>query len=207
MDYRTTYEPVAVTEAPAPPAADPAPGGLTGRGRRREVLETALLTVVIFFVVNYTTGRYRIDGDSMEPTMHNREYVIINKVSYKIGQPQRGDIIVFEYPRSPDRDFIKRIIGLPGDTVDIRNGAVFVNGAKLTEVYIADAPLYSSTWTVEPAQYFVLGDNRNNSSDSHSWGLLPAENIIGKAWVTYWPITDWGIVPHVAYDNVPDPSP
>jgi len=162
----------------------------------REVVETILLTAVIFYAVNFTTGRFRIDGDSMEPTMHDGQYVIISKLSYRLNEPERGDVIVFRFPRSPERDFIKRIIGLPGDTIEIRDQMVMVNGVPLHEDYISSAPSYENTWQVEPGQYFVLGDNRNNSSDSHTWGLLPAENIIGKAWVTYWPPQDWGLAPH-----------
>ncbi|MBI4770756.1 MAG: signal peptidase I [Chloroflexi bacterium] len=135
----------------------------------------------------------------MEPTLHNGEYLILSKLTYKLDDPERGDVIVFRYPRNPERDFIKRIVGLPGDHVEVRDGGVYVNGARLSEDYILSAPLYESTWDVGASEYFVLGDNRNNSSDSHSWGLLPAENVIGKAWITYWPPTDWGIVPHVDF--------
>ena len=189
MDFRTTFE------TPAPEQDAPAAGG--AKSLLREIIETILLTVVIFYAVNFTTGRFRIEGDSMEPTMNDGEYVIISKLSYKLGDPERGDVIVFRFPRSPDRDFIKRIIGLPGDKVEVRDGNVFVNGTQLHEEYIAADPNYNSAWEVGPDQLFVLGDNRNNSSDSHVWGLLPAENVIGKAWVTYWPPSDWGVVPHI----------
>ncbi len=188
MDFRTSVETVPQeSEAPSKGGAKPL---------LREILETILLTALIFYAVNFTTGRFRIDGDSMEPTMHDGQYVIISKMSYRLGDPERGDVIVFRYPRGPERDFIKRIIGLPGDTVEVRDGTVLVNGDPLEEDYIASPPAYENTWKVGAGEYFVLGDNRNNSSDSHTWGMLPAGNVIGRAWITYWPPTDWGLVPH-----------
>lgn len=165
----------------------------------REIFETLLLTAAIYLLVNFVTGRFRIDGDSMQPSMHNGQYVLISKLSYRLGEPQRGDVIVFRFPNDPDRDFIKRIIGVPGDTVEIANGGVRVNGSLLNEPYISDPPTYSGTWPVGPDQYFVLGDNRNYSSDSHAWGLLSESSIIGKAWFVYWPPQTWGPVPHYTY--------
>jgi signal peptidase I len=112
------------------------------------------------------------------------------------GQPKRGDIVVFRYPRDPSRDFIKRVVALPGETVEIKAGQVYVNNQRLEEPYIMDNPTYSKEPAVVlPDQYFVLGDNRNNSSDSHVWGPVPVDNVIGKAWLTYWPIQDWGSIP------------
>ena len=161
----------------------------------REVLETLLLTFFIFWLVHSLVGRYRIDGSSMSPTLHDSEYLIINNITYYMDEPEQGDVIVFRHPRN-DLNLIKRVIGEPGDHVEIRSGTVWVNGEALTEPYIAEPPNYSGTWDVPEGEYFVLGDNRNNSSDSHSWGFLPMENVLGKAMIIYWPPSDWGSVPH-----------
>jgi signal peptidase I len=112
---------------------------------------------------------------------------------FLFGSPERGDVIVFRYPRDPSRDFIKRVIAVPGDTIEIVNGDVFVNGVRLNEPYITNPGNYSVDKQIVPGgQYFVLGDNRNNSFDSHVWSFLPEENIIGQAMVTYWPLSDFG---------------
>jgi len=161
----------------------------------REIIETLLLTFFIFWLVNSMIGRYRIDGSSMNPTLVDGEYLIINNLSYYLDEPQRGDIIVFQHPNN-DLNLIKRVIGLPGDTVTVSQGQVSVNGVVLSEPYIQAAPNYDGNWQVPADQYFVLGDNRNNSSDSHQWSYLPAGNIIGKAEVVYWPPKEWVIVPH-----------
>lgn len=161
----------------------------------REVLETLLLTFFIFWLVHSLVGRYRIDGSSMRPTLHDSEYLIINNVTYYMDEPERGDVIVFRHPRN-DLNLIKRVIGEPGDHVEIRSGTVWVNGEALNEPYIAEPPNYTGSWDVPEGEYFVLGDNRNNSSDSHSWGFLPMENVLGKAMLIYWPPSDWGSVPH-----------
>lgn len=173
----------------------------TGRWKvlAREVVETILLTVVIYALVNFATGRFRVEGDSMQPTMHPNEYVLIDKLSYMLGQPQRGDIVVFHYPFGTERDFIKRIIGLPGETVAVAGGRVSVNGQELAEPYIAADPRYTGAWTLGPDEFFVLGDNRNNSSDSHSWGPLKREFLIGRALLVYWPFDALEIVQHYSY--------
>ncbi len=161
----------------------------------REIVETLLLTFFIFWLVNSLVGRYRIDGSSMNPTLQHGEYLLINNLSYYLNEPERGDIIVFHHPNS-DLNLIKRVIGLPGDQIEISDQHVKVNGVILDEPYIQAEPTYSGNWTVPEGQYFVLGDNRNSSSDSHSWQYLPKENIIGKAIFIYYPFTDWGRVPH-----------
>ncbi len=170
-----------------------------GRSFLRDVLETLVLTLVIFFVVNTLTGRYQVRGASMEPSLYNGQYVIVSKLSYRLGEPQRGDVVVFLPPNGAEDDYIKRIIGLPGERVEIHDGAVWINGYRLEEPY-THAPIpYTGSWTVGPGEYFVLGDNRPNSSDSHSWGLLPAENIVGRAWFCYWPPEHWGTIPHYSF--------
>jgi signal peptidase I len=132
----------------------------------------------------------------MEPSLHDGEFVVINRLAYRWANPDRGEIIVFNFPLDPERRFIKRIIGLPGDTVTVRQGTVFVNNTPIEEPYIFASPQYDGEWLVEEGHYFVLGDNRNNSSDSQNWGSLDAQDIIGKAVVVYWPIKDLGIIPH-----------
>ena len=187
--------PTTLPEATAPAIETPKPRS----NLLREIIETALLTAVIFLLVNTITGRFRIEGQSMEPSLHDGEYVIIDRVSYVLHPPERGDVIVF-VPPTNDKDYIKRVIGLPGDTVEVRNGQVFVNGTALTEPYLNTTTNYASgPQTLEPSHYFVLGDNRNNSSDSHSWGPIAASSIIGRAWFVYWPPTNWGAVPHYSY--------
>lgn len=163
----------------------------------REIIETLLLTFFIFWLVHSLIGRYRIDGSSMNPTLLDGEYLIINNVTYMLDEPQKGDIVVFRHPRN-DLNLIKRVVGVPGDHIEINNGTVWVNGEAQNEPYIADSPNYSGSWDVPLGQYFVLGDNRNNSSDSHSWGYLPEENLLGKAMFVYWPPSDWGEVWHSA---------
>lgn len=161
----------------------------------REVVETLLLTFFIFWLVHSLVGRYRIDGSSMNPTLLDGEYLIINNITYLLDDPSQGDIVVFRHPRN-DLNLIKRVVGVPGDNIKIENGTVWVNDEALDEPYIAASPNYSGDWDVPFDQFFVLGDNRNNSSDSHSWGFLPEDNLLGKALYVYWPPADWGEVGH-----------
>ncbi len=165
----------------------------------REIIETLLLTVFIFWLVNTATGRFRIEGFSMLPTLQEGEYVIIDKLSYYLNEPERGDVIVLHFPNDRSRDFIKRVIGVPGDHIAISDGVVTINGVPLSEPYINAEPAYDGTWDVPDGQYFVLGDNRNNSSDSHNWSFLPRDDIVGKAWLIYWGPENWGLIPHVEH--------
>lgn len=159
-----------------------------------DVLETLALSVILFLAINQITARIRVDGYSMEPTIHTGEWIIVNRLAYKLGEPERGDIVVFHYPRNPEQEYIKRIIGLPGDEVAVHNGQVFINGEPLNEPYIKAAPAYQGTWVVPEDSLFVFGDNRNNSSDSHNWGEVPMDKVIGKAIFVYWPPTEWGVI-------------
>jgi len=161
-----------------------------------DFIETAAMAVLLYFGINAVSARVHVEGLSMQPTLNDGEFVLVNRLSYRFGSIERGDIIVFNHPAAPDQDLIKRVIGLPGDQVTINSGQVFLSGHVLNEPYIAAAPSYSGEWNV-PANYvFVLGDNRNNSSDSHKWGMLPVENIMGKAIVIYWPPKMWEIIRH-----------
>ncbi|MBN2115962.1 MAG: signal peptidase I [Anaerolineales bacterium] len=161
-----------------------------------DILETIILAVVLFFGINAVSARVRVDGFSMRPTLQDGEYILVNKLAYKTGQPARGDIVVFIFPVNPQEDLIKRVIGLPGESVSIHNGVVSVNGVPLTEPYIASPPAYDGDWVVQDGQLFVLGDNRNDSRDSHQWGLLPIENVIGRAILIYWPPEEWQVINH-----------
>ena len=187
-----------------PEALPPKPGW---KSFIQEVLETLGLAVLLFLVINIISARVRVDGFSMRPTLEDGEFVLINRLAYQFGSFQRGDIIVFRPPMYPEADFwrrllglpnisddyedyIKRIVALPGDSVKIADGVVSINGQAINEPYIAAPPDYSGKWTVPAGDLFVLGDNRNNSADSHAWGYLPEENVLGKALVIYWPFAN-----------------
>jgi signal peptidase I len=161
-----------------------------------DIFETLALAAVLFLGINAVSARVRVDGYSMLPTLEDGEFVLVSKVNYQIGDVERGDIIVFHFPMDPEQELIKRVIGLPGDFVSVQNGAVSVNGRALVEPYIAAPPAYTGEWTVPQGHLFVLGDNRNDSSDSHSWGYLPFEKVVGKAIVIYWPPPYWKIIEH-----------
>jgi signal peptidase I len=168
----------------------------------REILEMVALSAIIIFVVREATGQFRVEGDSMRPTFHSDQYVLVDRVSYWLGEPQRGDIIVFRYPYANDKDFIKRVIGLPGETISIELGTVRINGVALEEAYIFGEATYSYSTVLGEGQYFVLGDNRNNSNDSHTWGGLDAEYIIGRAVAVYWPLQDFTLIGAYEYPGV-----
>jgi signal peptidase I len=159
-----------------------------------DILETLLLSVVLFFLINAVSARIRIDGSSMEPNLHHGEFVIVSKVNYRFGEPERGDVVVFDFPRNITQEYIKRVIGLPGEQIKIENGWVFVNDVALQEPYLMMEPWYEGEWVVPENSLFVLGDNRNNSSDSHNWGTVPVENVVGEALLVYWPPNSWGLV-------------
>lgn len=191
-------------ETPVPPAdsSSEQPPSPEAPGRKsnllREIVETALLTAIIFLLVNAATGRFKIDGESMEPNLHNEEYVIVDKVTYLFGMPQRGDIVVF-YREDPSKDYIKRVIGLPGETIEISNGTVFIDGQPLDEPYLASLSGTYNAYRLGADEYFVMGDNRGNSQDSRTFGPIHPSDIVGRAWIVYWPPTDWAIVPHHTY--------
>lgn len=166
-----------------------------------DILETLILSLVLFVSINIISARIRVDGDSMLPTMVSGEYVVINRLSYRFGSPQPGDIIVFHFPRDPKEEYIKRVIGLPGDIVEVMNGAVYINGQPLAENYLSVKMNYTGKWEVPAGQLFVLGDNRNNSSDSHDWGTVPMDYVVGKAVLVYWPPPSWGLIDHVPLAN------
>ena len=163
----------------------------------REVLITLILALVIFLLLHATVQSFVVVGSSMEPNFQDGERLVTNKLVYKLHQPERGEVIVFHPPNNQRADYIKRIIALPSDSVEVKNGAVYINGTKLNESYIKEPPAYTLTERKIPEnEYFVLGDNRNNSNDSHNGWTVPRQNIIGKAWLTFWPPKEWGLVHH-----------
>lgn len=150
------------------------------------------MTIVLFiFLVTFVVQGYKVYGSCMEPNLYTGERLLGNKFIYRFEQPVRGDVIVFRYPPNPEKVFIKRIVGLPGETVEIRNGAVYVNGSALDErIYVRNTAHGNFPPQRIPDGYvFVLGDNRDASNDSRFWGELPLSNIKAKAWLRYWPVS------------------
>ena len=163
----------------------------------REVGITILIAAAVFVVLQLTVRAYTVVMSCMEPNIYDGECIMVNKVCYRSSGPQRGEVIVFNPPFDSTHPFIKRVIGLPGDTVEIKDGKVFIDGISLEEEYIMAPPNYTIPATeVLENEYFVLGDNRNNSNDSHYGWTVPRDNIIGKAWFTYWPPNKLGVVKH-----------
>lgn len=158
----------------------------------------AIFALLYLFVAQF----HKVSGNSMVPTFQNGNYLITEKISYRFGKPQAGDIIVLKNPRDESQDFIKRIIAVPEDTIKIENNSVFVNGAALSESYLPpNTPTRSGAFLTEgstvkagPNQYFVIGDNRSHSSDSREWGAVTKEEIVGKAFFRYWPPQSMGIL-------------
>ena len=191
----------------------------------RESFETVILALLVFMALHLSIQNYKVEGPSMEPTLNQNEYLIVNKLvylrinpgevfdalpfyewegeaddRYVFHAPRRGEVVVFRSPRDPDRDFVKRVIGLPGDTVWIEKGTVHVKSdAEHTNEYVLDEPYVTqrdhtdmAPVEVGPGTVFVLGDNRGSSNDSRSWGPVPEENLIGRAWVRFWPLDHLG---------------
>lgn len=170
-----------------------------------ELVQTLAMALVLFAVINLVTARIRVDGHSMEPNFHHNDYVIVSRLSYLGGDIQRGDVVVFPYPNNPEEDYIKRVIGLPGDRIAIHDGALYVNDERVEEPYLAEQMRRGFPEVVIPeGEVFVMGDNRNDSSDSRRWGTLPISDILGKAIFVYWPLDDMHVVqsiPPVAYEH------
>lgn len=164
----------------------------------KETLETVVLAVVIFLLIRVAIQNYRIEGSSMEPNFHNGEYLLVNKLAYRLGEYERGDVIVFKYPGDTTKDYIKRVIGLPGDTVEIRDGMLYVNDQLVSEPYEVMPMNYLNEVprVVEPGTLYVMGDNRPASSDTRDWGLLNQELVIGQAWLAIYPLDTFGLVDH-----------
>jgi signal peptidase I len=153
-----------------------------------ELIQTLALAAILYFAVDAVLARVIVENISMEPTLYPGNFVLVNRIAYRWGgQPRVGEIVIFHNPQNLSVDYIKRIIGTPGDTVVAQNGKIYVNGTALDEPYISAPPKYSGQWTVPPDSIFVLGDNRNNSSDSHQWGFVEMKDVVGKAVFIYYP--------------------
>ncbi|HEX7734025.1 MAG TPA: signal peptidase I [Ktedonobacteraceae bacterium] len=162
----------------------------------REIIETIVLTLLMFVIIRFAIQNFNVEGTSMEPNLHDKELILVDKWTYMFRAPERGDVIVFMAPPHPDMDYVKRVVGLPGDVVTVRNTTIIVDGVTLNEPYVATqnqgnqfAYKNITNEIVPPNDYFVLGDNRAVSSDSRDWGFVPKGNIIGRAAFVYWP---WG---------------
>jgi len=159
----------------------------------REIIGTIVLAVIIFALLQTTFQTFIVVGCSMEPSFQWTQRVLTNKISYKFHEPERGDVVVLQATDNENVDYIKRIIGLPGDKVEVKDRVVYVNDSPLDEPYIKEFPNYTmSRREVPENNYFVLGDNRNNSNDSHNGWTVPRENIVGKVWCSIWPPSQWG---------------
>ena len=183
----------------------------------REIIEAVVLAVVVFMLLQSTVRNFKVDGSSMDPTLEDGEFLLVNRLvylridrerlakivpfwqvkeespRYAIHAPKRGEIIVFQFPdknpQNPRKDFVKRVVGLPGETIEMRDGRVFVNGDLLDEPYLSAKDRSSAApLLLEEGEYYVLGDNRAHSNDSRSWGPVPEANLRGKVWMVYWPV-------------------
>ena len=195
-------EPSSVPDDEASSASDEQPA-VTAWSLLREVLETVVLSLVIFLVIRQGVQNYNIEGPSMEPNFYNGQFVLVNKLAYKLGEPERGDVVVFKNPANQDEDYIKRVIGLPGDTVQFSDDHVYINGELLHDDPFINPPTYSrgqEMVKVSPDHLFVMGDNRRNSRDSRDFGVLDEDLLIGKAWIRLWPISEWGRVGHLSLE-------
>lgn len=168
-----------------------------------EIIEMVVVCAAIFFILYLFVAQFhKVSGNSMVPTYKDEDYLITEKVGYRFGSPQRGDVIILKNPRDESQDFIKRIIALPGDTIRIENNTIFVNNQAISEAYLPTGTktkagsflTEGSTIKAGSNQYFVLGDNREHSSDSREWGAVTKEEIVGKAFFRYWPPQSMGFV-------------
>ncbi|NLV91225.1 MAG: signal peptidase I [Firmicutes bacterium] len=175
-------------------------GGL--KSEIREYVEALVIAVVLaLFIITFIAQSFLVQGSSMVPTLHDGERLLVDKLTWRFREPKRGEIVVFRYPSDPRRKFIKRIIGVPGDQVLIKQGYVYVNGERLEETYINGptfGAIYRDTMPVQipEGHYYVLGDNRTNSDDSRfdDVGLVPRELLVGRALLRYWPLAEIGIL-------------
>lgn len=177
----------------------------------REILEVAILTLLFFGIVRVLVQNYRVDGPSMQPTLYTSEYILVDKAEYYLHSPERGDVVVFVYPDDPSKNFVKRIVGVPGDTVEVMaNGDVVVDGVTIREPYIKNRtnPYQPEQVKLRDDQYFVLGDNRGDSLDSRAFGPVPRKDIIGKAALVYWPLSNLHLLPDgtSTFANLPSPK-
>ena len=184
-----------------------------GRGLLRDLFTLALLIVLVVIPLRvFVVSPFVVDGESMHPTFENLDYLIVDELVYDFSAPARGDVIVFRYPKNPSVFYIKRIIGLPGEKITIQNGTVTVTKADgstltLTEPYVVDEDAtYSRSFTLNAGEYFVMGDNRPNSSDSRVWGPLPNKDIIGRVDARLLPVAKFGLFPGATSYGTAEPA-
>ena len=184
-----------------------------------EIVETLVLTLIIFVVIqNFVAQPYKVQQSSMERTLLEEQYVLVDKLTPRFDTYKRGDIVVFTPPADwvgeNDTPFIKRVIGVGGDTVEIRDGGVLIDGVALDEPYVyeesdgtrqpTNAP--QDQWLIPEGELFLMGDHREDSADSRAFGPVPVEQVIGRAWLRYWPFDAIGILPTPTYDELPAPA-
>ncbi len=158
-----------------------------------EFLQTVALAAFFYLVISLATARVVVEGPSMRPTLLSGEWIVVNRLTYRIWSPQRGDVVVFLPPTNAQTDdLIKRVIGLPGETLEIRDGSVWIDGKLLKEAYIAGSTSPDNLWRLGTDEIFVMGDNRGLSLDSRSFGPVSMKEVVGKAWIIYWPPSEWG---------------
>jgi len=188
-----------------------------------EIVETLALTLIIFFVIqNFVAQPYKVQQQSMEHTLEPEQYVLVDKLTPRFDTYKRGDIVVFTPPSDWVQDngtpFIKRVIGVGGDTVEITGGNVLVNGVQIDEPYIYRetpggppqetlADNEQSEWVIPDGELFLMGDHRGNSADSRAFGPVPVDNVIGRAWLRYWPLDTFGILPTPTYPELAPATP
>jgi signal peptidase I len=185
----------------------------------REIVEAVVLALIVFLVIQTGVRNFKVEGASMQPTLHGGQFLLVNKLVYfkldtarisrlapfwkvdhssqrfALRPPNRGEVIVFRYPRDVTLDFVKRVIGLPGETVEIIEGTTFINGEVIDEPYLTTTDRSSSKLVhLGREEYYVMGDNRRGSNDSRNWGPVPEELLLGKVWFVYWPFSEMGLV-------------
>jgi len=172
----------------------------------REIAEVVVLAVILYFGISFAIQAVHVEGLSMFATLDNDDYLIANKIDYRLHAPERGDIIILRPPTNNSTDFIKRIIALPGERLLIRSGIVYINGHRLIEPYLPEEWVNQNNWPADangelipPNQYFVMGDNRNRSQDSRFFGPISRDRIDGKAWFRIWPLKSFGSI----YNKMP----
>jgi signal peptidase I len=167
----------------------------------RELAHVTIIILVLYAIINLLIPRFMVEGNSMEPNFHTHERVIVSRLDYVLGSPERGHVVVFEH--EADKYLIKRIIGLPGEQVDLHDGQVYINGNALSEEYVAGLcesfSCRDQSWTLASDQYFVLGDNRNSSLDSHQFGPIREGQIVGRVRMRYWPLEKLDLVEEYQY--------
>jgi len=191
--------------SPQPAAAAASPSSSGASSLLREFAEVVVLAIILYFGISFAVQAVHVEGLSMFATLEDNDYLIANKIDYRLHPPQRGDIVILRPPTDNSKDFIKRVIALPGERLLIRDGIVYINGRKLDEPYLPEAWTVFNNWggtdgtLMGPDQYFVMGDNRNKSQDSRSFGPISRERIDGRAWFRIWPLSSFGDI----YAKVP----